>query len=51
MSLFHYSDMTYDELTSVVTLEKACQLSQAEIDELTDEEFTEFLACCSLYED
>ena len=51
MSLFHYSDMTYDELISTVNLEKACELSQSEIDELTDEEFTEFLACCSIYED
>ena len=50
MSLFHYSEATTKEIQSVVSLANACDLTQAQIEELTEEEYSEFLSCCVLYD-
>jgi len=50
MSVFHFSEMTYDELTQAVNLAESCEITQAEMDEMTEQEYAEFLAACSIYD-
>tara|TARA_Y100000385_G_scaffold89687_1_gene92275 strand:+ start:280 stop:435 length:156 start_codon:yes stop_codon:yes gene_type:complete len=50
MSLFHYSEATTEEIQNIVSLANACDLTQQQIEELTEEEYSEFLSCCVLYD-
>ncbi len=50
MSLFHLSEATAEEIQNVVSLANSCDLTQVEIEELTEEEYSEFLSCCLLYD-
>ena len=50
MSLFHFSEATAEEINQVTSLANACDLTQAEIEELTEEEYSEFLPSCLLYD-
>ena len=50
MSLFHYSEATAEEIQNVTSLANACDLTQAQSEELTEEEYSEFLSCCVLYD-
>jgi hypothetical protein len=50
MSLFHFSEATAEEIQNVTSLANACDLTQAEIEELTEEEYSEFLSSCLLYD-
>jgi len=50
MSLFHFSEATKNEINQVTSLVNACDLTQAQIEELTEEEYSEFLSCCSIYD-
>ena len=50
MSLFHFSEATTEEIQNIVSLANACDLTQAEIEELTEEEYSEFLSSCLLYD-
>jgi hypothetical protein len=50
MSLFHYSEATTEEIQSITSLANSCDLTQQQIEELTEEEYSEFLSCCLLYD-
>ena len=50
MSLFHFSEATAEEIQNITSLANACDLTQAEIEELTEEEYSEFLSSCVLYD-
>ncbi len=50
MSLFHFSEATTEEIQTITSLANACDLTQAQIEELTEEEYSEFLSCCLLYD-
>ena len=50
MSLFHFSKATAEEINQVTSLANACDLTQMQIEELTEEEYSEFLSCCVLYD-
>jgi hypothetical protein len=50
MSLFHFSDVAPEELITISSLANACDLTQQEIEELTEEEYSEFLSSCLLYD-
>ena len=46
MTVFHRSEMTHDELTQAVNLSESCEITQAEMDEMTEQEYAFFLANC-----
>ena len=48
MSVFHIKDLDDDDIHYLQSLGVACDLEN--INELTDEEYSEYLACCSIYE-
>ena len=50
MSLFHFSEAMAEEINQVTSLSNACDLTQQQIEELTEEEYSEFLSCCLLYD-
>ena len=50
MTIFHHSEMTREELARSVSLAKSCEITQAEMDEMSPEEYSEFLAICSIYD-
>lgn len=48
MSIFHIKDLDAEEIEYLSSLGVACDLEN--IYELTEEEYSEYLACCSIYE-